>query len=94
MVSPTSPGSHSMQSPSGPRTGISRSTSKRTTRVGSIDSAYIRHPADRADGAVIIQHRDIAFGGAVKFHNARDGEAGLEFPPDFRPQAIAGDGAE
>ena len=34
MASPTSPASHSRQSPSAPRTGISFSTSNRTTRVG------------------------------------------------------------
>ena len=69
------------------------STSKRTTRVGSSHSMIIRHPADRADGAVIVQHRDIAFGGAVEFHDAGNGEAVLKASPDFGAQAIAGDGA-
>ena len=54
----------------------------------------VRHAAHRADLAVIIQHRDIAFGGAVEFHDAGNGEAVLEALPDFGAQAVAGDGAD
>ncbi len=48
-----------------------------------------RHAADGAGLAVEIEHRHIAFGGAVEFQDARHAEARLKLVPHFGPQAIA-----
>ena len=75
-----------MQQPSAPRTGHLLLDIV-THQADFLDAARIpRHAADGADFAIVIDHADIAFGGAVKFHDARDAEAGLEARPDFRPQ--------
>src|SRR5262249_26430090 len=58
-------------------------------------SAQIRgHTADGARLAVEIEHRDVAFGRAVKFENIPDAKAGLEFGPHIRAHAIAESEAE
>jgi hypothetical protein len=48
-----------------------------------------RDAADRADLALDIVEREIAFGRRVKFEDARDREAGLELLPDVTAQAVA-----
>ena len=48
-----------------------------------------RNAADRARLALDVIEREIAFGRCIKFEDARDREARLEFFPDVAAQAVA-----
>src|SRR5262249_49287694 len=48
-----------------------------------------RNAADRADPALDIVEREIAFGRRIEFENTRNCEARLEFLPDVAAQPVA-----
>ena len=89
IASPTSSRPQRMQKPSAPRAGALALEIEAHQRDGVARGEEGRQSADRADLALDIVEREIAFGRGVELEDARDGEALLEGAPDVGAHAVA-----
>ena len=86
-ASPISLSAVSMQKPSAPRTGYALFDIVPDQPDFQNASRVPGHATDRANFAVIVDHADIAFGRAVKFHDFAESESGFGTGPRF-PDAV------